>query len=414
MRHQRVFPKFPLLLGLAFLGGSLLGTGCAPVSVGRRSNVELLQAARTQGIPMLDPLELSAETKAYVREHVGTYGTPAARLRRLMHLLVDSDQLDFQYHPNTSLTAEQAFHARGGDCTSYANLLVATARELDIRAYYVRVADMPIYYENQGVLYLSSHLAVGFGEGSESAVVDFSLYKGDWKLGLYHPIDDQEATALFNTNLAVVDLVQNRPAAAERRLRLLTAHVDLPDLVSDLGVALSRQGRSEDAFQLLSSAILRFPDYQPLYVNAASAARESGHLADAERFDAKARSLSDHDPFYWFGRGLALYQRQDYRGAAKEFERALDETPDSTLLLAWSTRAHLSAGDHERGKESFTALLKLNPHTPLVTDLVREYPALKGVAPVPSGKRLPQEGEGGGLAKMGFPAVRVHGPTAFW
>jgi len=393
-----MFPGRSRWVAGVFLSLATLLAACAPIQEGRRSNASLLEGAQQQGIPMLDPLALSAQTRAEVRAKVGTYGTPEERLHRLMHFLVDSDRLDFQYHQNMSLTAEQAYHARGGDCTSYSNLLIATARELDIRAYYVRIADMPIYYEHQGVLYLSSHLAVGWGVGSEAAVIDFSLYKGDWKLGLYHPIDDQEATALFNSNLAVVDLVQNRPQAAEKRLRFLLTQVDIPDLVNDLAVALSRQGRAEDAYQLTTSALLRFPDYQPLYVNAATAARESGHLVDAAHLDAKAEELSSHDPFFWFGQGLALYQREDYRGAAERFRRALDEAPDSTVLLAWCTRANLSAGDQERGKKSFTALVKLNPHTPLVSDLVREYPALKGVTPIPSGKLTPGDSGGGGLA----------------
>lgn len=396
MRTAAVFPRLvPLSAGL-LLAASLL-SACAGLNVGRRSNERLLADARAEGIPMLDPLALSPKTVAEVKAKVGEYGTPLERLRRLKHLLVDTDSLDFQYHANTSLTAEQAYRARGGDCTSYANLLIATARALDIHAYYVRVADMPIYYEHQGILYLSSHMAVGIGVGSEAVVIDFSLYKGSWKLGLYHPIDDQEATALFNANLAVADLVHNRPAAAERRLRFLTARVDLPDLVSDLGVALSRQGRSDEAYRLLSRAIVRFPEYQPLYVNASTAARESGHPLDADRLSAKAHALSDHDPFLWFGKGLARYQREDYRGAAQDFERALDEQPDSTVLLAWATRAHLSAGDQEQGEESFTALLKLDPHTPLVSDLVRAYPALRTVAPKPSGRTLPGETNGSRL-----------------
>lgn len=394
MGPVRLFRRFaPLLCG------ALLVWACAAVNLGRKTNTELLADAHQKGIPLVDPLYLADATKAELREKVGTYGTPVERLRRLMHFLVDSDWLDFQYHANTSLSAEQAFHARGGDCTSYANLLIASSRALDIEAYYVRVSDMPIYYEHQGTLYLSSHMAVGFGVGSEAVVVDFSLYKDDWKLGLYHPIDDEEATALFNTNLAVVDLVQNRPEAAERRLRFLLDHVDLPDLVTDLGVALTRQGRHEDAYRLLTQAIQRFPGYQPLYVNAASVAREVGQPAEADRLENEAQQISEHDPYLWFGHGLALYQQSDFAGAATNFQRALAEQPDNVVILAWSTRAHLAAGNVHAGERAFSQLLKVNPNAPFIADLRREYPSLRKVGVEPSGRRVPVEPEGGDLAR---------------
>jgi transglutaminase-like putative cysteine protease len=94
---------------------------------------------------------------------VGYAGTEKSRLLKVVRFLADADGLSFQYQTQSSLTAEEAFVARRGDCMSYANLLVGLARSLDVPVRFVRITQLPVTWEAGGRFFESSHMAVALG-----------------------------------------------------------------------------------------------------------------------------------------------------------------------------------------------------------------------------------------------------------
>ena len=370
-------------LGLVVL--AVLGAGCAHLGAERRvaalSVTDVVKEAHARGLPLTDPLTLDPLTAAHVREVIGIQGSPRERMRRIIRYLVDRGRMNFRYAPNQSLTAEQAFLQHTGDCMAYTNLYIAMARAVDLPMHFVRITDLPVYYERSGVFYVSSHMAAAYPTGGNDGfgglVIDFSSETDNWRLGLYEPAPDLTAFALFYSNVAMDALVQGHATEAERTLSfLLEKTPNLRELYSNLGVVLMREGRAAAALSLLERGMALFPDYHPLYINAAQAARSLERAELADLYLARGASVATTDPFFLFSRGLSAYQKADYAVAVRQFQQAARAQPDNPVILSWMVRAYLSSGEKHRGKETYQRLVKVAPEHKSLAQLQQQFPEL--------------------------------------
>ena len=62
--------------------------------------------------------------------------------------------------------------------------------------------------------------------------------------------------------------------------------------------------------------------------------------------------------------------------AARQFERASSKKPDSPVILAWLSRAYLSAGRRAEGLEAFSKARKLAPGERILRELTVQFPEL--------------------------------------
>lgn len=365
-----------LLAGLAIL------SGCAtakPLPV--RDGPWLLSEAAREGFRLEDPLSLSPEVRASLRASVGTDGTEVDRMRRLTRHLTSEAGLSFQYSTNATLGAEAAYRERRGDCMAYSALVTAAARDLGVKTNFVYVSEVPIYYQHQGLFFVSSHIAVGVGEGPRQKVYDFVAEQTDWKLALYQRISDADAYALFFNNLAVEKMLAGQEEEAERLLSFLLPRTPLvKELYSNLGVLRMRLGRHAQALEVLELGVARFPSYRPLYTNAVLAARRAGKEQRAVELEKLGSEVAGKDPYFLFGLGLTAYQSGDFESAAARFAEASAALPSSVVIWAWVARAHLAAEKEQQGRAAFEKLRALQPQSPLVSELLRQFPVL-GAAP---------------------------------
>jgi Flp pilus assembly protein TadD len=313
-----------------------------------------LREGLAQGLPLEDPLQLSEASRHRLRLEASEAGGERSQMRKLVRFLIDNDGLAFQYRPTRTLTAEQAFHAREGDCMSYAMLYVAAARSLGIDVHFVRITQLPVFWEDGGRFFTSSHIAVAFGKDSwqeDAMVVDFSAtHTSEWRVSLYDAIDDDTAFVLFHSNRGVEYLLRDDYVEAERVLRFLLDHAPaVPEVYSNLGIVLMRLERAQEATDLYATAIERFPRFVPLYTNAVAAAAASGHPDLVKQWSLAGREVAQSDPAFAFGEGMLAFRQGDYAMAADRFSHALEVHPDDITLLAWTARAYLSAGDMNRG-----------------------------------------------------------------
>jgi tetratricopeptide (TPR) repeat protein len=369
---------------IAALGLLALSAACAPARAPNASSApiphtdaaSLIEAARQQGIKLENPLTIE---KSYLKEAaqvVGTWGTSHERLRRLVNFLNDGTR--FQYAPNLSLTASQAFRERRGDCMAYSNLFVAVARSLGLPTYFVHVSEVLSHYEHKGLFFTSSHVAVGYGTGPSAMVVDFTKESTDWRLSTYRAIDDASATALYYNNLAVDMMMAGRTDEAERMFRfLIEQKPEIEEIYNNLGVLLNRKARYQEALAVLQKGMQAFPAYKPLYTNALVAARGAKRADLAKDFERRGEELVDKNPYFVFAHGLHLYQSADYARAAEEIERASALIPASPVIYAWLARAYMSAGRREEGRRAFTEAKKLSPTSRILEELAAEFPELR-------------------------------------
>lgn len=347
----------------------------------------LLDEGRREGLTLQDPLALDPQIEAEVAKKVGFVGTQAVRTLRIIRFLNDRSTLGFHYDANLTLTAREAYYARRGDCLSYTNLFLAIARYLKIAAYFVHVSEARNFYERDGIFFVSSHMAVGYGGTYTpgrvepyTAIVDFTQESSDWPLMLYESVDDARAFGLFYNNIAVESMMSGDMVHAEKLLRFL-AEKDpgLKEVVNNLGVLYMRMGDYEKALQTLQRAMKTFPAYQPLYTNAIQAARGCQEPEVAAELEARGQALMGNDPFFLFNAGVERFDKKDFAGAAANFSKALKTYPNNPFLNAWLARAYLTGGETEQGVKAFAKAQHLAPNQRMLAQLRQEFPALAAV-----------------------------------
>lgn len=375
-----------MLAGLSVCVATVL-PGCAAWSTHPTSitTATIIREGRAQGLDLEDPLEIDGAMIKEIDEAVGHHGTQEYRLRYLHRYLSDYGYVNFQYLPERSLTARQAFRERRGDCIAYTNLFLALARQIGIPAYFVHVNQVKNYYERAGWLFTSSHVAVGAGSGPNAVIIDFSHEISDWWLSVYETIDDGAALSLFYNNVAVQQMVDGRRAEAEKLFRFLLAREpSVPELYNNLGVLLNRDSRPTEALAFLQAGMSRFPTYEPFFTNALTSARGAGRPDLVRDLEKKGKTAEQADPFFLFAKGLSFFQDAQFDLAASELARAHDAKPDSPAILAWLARAYLTGHRREPGVAAFRELQATAPHgTHLVSDLQQQFPFLVP-GPVPA------------------------------
>jgi hypothetical protein len=375
-------------LAVAFV--LVLSVGCATTSGSQRTPTDdLIEEANGEGVFLESPLLLSPQVRRVVREKIGYEGTEKSRLLKVVRFISDSIGLGFQYQTQSSLTAEKAYVARRGDCMSYANLLVALARTMDVPVRFVRITQLPVTWEAGGRFFESSHMAVALGRDAaweQAVIVDFgNVHTSPWRFSLYDDVSDEQAFVLFQNNVAVQKMLAGDVESADRILRFFQAHSHAPEIANNLSLVLLQTGKDREALDLLEASVERFPRFRPLFANAVQAARRVGDEDLAKTLEARGRELLEDEPAWNFNEGMRSYHARAYSTAALRFEKALSSDPDNIRLLAWSARAHLAAGNLRRGMEQVERIRSGPPsetRTQLLEDLVHAFPQIEAPVPV--------------------------------
>jgi tetratricopeptide (TPR) repeat protein len=371
-----------LCVGLLLLG-LVGGGGCAlhATKVGAPKHPTELLAGKVHEAGWQDlesPFTLDRESLHTVIDRIGRYGTEEERLQRAVRFINSDYGLHFQYAPNLTLTASEAFRERKGDCMTYAALLTAVTRSLGVRSYFVYVDSMPVTYDADGWLYSASHIAVGLGANANRAlVVDFVASQAEWTASMYQPVTDVQALTLYYSNRAVERMVQGEAALAERMLRTLMAEQpDVREPYVNLTVALLRQGRAPEALAFAREALQRFPQFPPLWTNAIKAARASGDAARVQQLEAAVETISRTSPTLQYMQGINALRAGDARKAVAHLERAVAGMSAGTLVRGWLVRAYVQAGEARKAGELLARMHAETPDSVVVERLVAEHPVL--------------------------------------
>jgi tetratricopeptide (TPR) repeat protein len=356
------------LLLLSGLGCVTAGTSVRPDAPG------YLAKAANEGVALRDPLELSEALKKRMRYEVGSYGTAPDRAHRL-RLWLNDVEANFAYSELGTYTAQEAFDAHRGDCFAFTNMFIAMARELSVPVSYTYVREIEGFHERKDLFVVSLHVAATYFDGTEDVIVDFQRKPEHDLLYTYRRIPDDEAVALFNSNLAIENLIRGQSVIAESKLRFLTREVpELPELYANLAAVLLRRDKPQEALQAVDDGLKAGQDFPALYTNGIGAALELGDRERARSYEQLGAKRAENDPLFTFSRGLESYARGDYVLAARHFERVVQLQRDSPMAWVWLVRARFSAGQSQRGAQDLAQALHLVPDDPQLRQLRIQHP----------------------------------------
>jgi len=121
------------------------------------------------------PFQLNEEMAAWAEEMVRGYRSqvPEVKLEILQHSFFDGGEFEFEYDVVRTLTAEEAFAARQGNCMSFTSLFIALSRSLDLQTFLVSVKRQPEVIKDGGLVVVNRHVVAGFKAPTKVHLFDF-------------------------------------------------------------------------------------------------------------------------------------------------------------------------------------------------------------------------------------------------
>jgi tetratricopeptide (TPR) repeat protein len=198
--------------------------------------------------------------------------------------------------------------------------------------------------------------------------------------------DDLDA----NRRLAVILERLGDKAGSIRCLRRVVdaTSTEDPEAVTVLGIALSQDGQHDEAVDLLSDVVRRFPNVSAARADLAMAQLAAGQVREALAGFTEALRLDGQSAQAFCGLGLAYQQLERWREAAEAFRKTEALAPDLAAGPFNLGLALGAAGDHEGAKEALLRAAALAPEDREIRDALQslepEVDSASAAAPAPA------------------------------
>lgn len=244
------------------------------------------------------PFQINQEMEDWAKEKIrGSMSMVAStRLEVLQRSFFETHEFEFEYDQARTLTAQEAFLARHGNCMSFTSLFVALSRSLSMPTFLLSVKRQPEVIKDEGLVVVNRHVVAGYRAPNKVYIYDFYVTDSSPYVS-QRVIDDVEASAIYHTNIGGYAIRIDDLDEAERNLEL--AVVLSPRFAPawvNLGVTRSRLGDTEGAFDALQRALNVEPGNSSALVNLARLYRDQGRTEEAETA-MRAAAEGTRNPF---------------------------------------------------------------------------------------------------------------------
>ena len=338
--------------------------GCAARAPGlvNLSTEEWGRVLRQRGLEpaaVADPLAYTPAMRASGAD-LADSGSVVERLENLQRALFDKGRFPFTYETRGTLTAQEAFQQRRGNCLSFTSLFISLARSIGIE---VRAA-VPAYAgggEREGdLVVVNTHVVAVYRAGDFLAIFDFDRTRQQPVVGA-RLIDDLRLAALHANNLGVDELREGRLEAALRYLETAVKLApDFTDAYANLGVARRRAGDIPGAFEAYRAALLMAPRDSRILGNLATLYQTQGQQREARTALLQA-DIAPASPYFLMVRGDLEMTQGNVEGAIVLYRRARSLAPQLPAPLICIAQAEMARGRPRAARRALQRALKLDP-----------------------------------------------------
>ncbi|MBD3265647.1 tetratricopeptide repeat protein [bacterium] len=237
-------------------------------------------------------------------------------------------------------------------------------------------------------------------EAREELIIAAELYKeGKYDSAIIRLLDlknqagvQKEASLLLGMAFAKKGLYKR---SHDVFLAFIKSHTPDIMVLYNLGLALNRMGRYQEAINYLTEALNRDPEYEEALCEMGIASQMTGYLTAAREYFVKTLKIDRDNPRPYAQLARMAYDREDgaktaeflkraksiatpcpevslvegyifhhtgkQEKAIKAFEECLRQTPDHFEALKWLARSYFEMGDHTAAAEKYKAASALNP-----------------------------------------------------
>jgi Flp pilus assembly protein TadD len=351
----KVCARAVLLLGLAACSGHL------PESVSIEYSPEELLPERApfyspgdvDQLSPVSPLALDADMEAFLADIKQRSGSKRALLNNILRGLL-GDGTVIQYDNFKTYTAQEAFHAREGNCLAFTNLFVALARAGGLKVYYQEV-DIPHNWERQGETWVyNRHISAYVDLDIQGDYyVDFNLNPSEVEFYEVDRISDAEALAQYHNNMGVYWMLAERFDVAYLHFReAISLSGNEAWFWTNLGVLYHRVHDDKRA----EAAWLRAVDIgndHSAESNLARYYRRVGNDEMADLFQDRVRRYRLKNPFYRYELAEAAYYRGDYETSIDQLKAAIRIRNTEEQFHRLLGLNYVKTGQGEKAQKSF-------------------------------------------------------------
>jgi tetratricopeptide (TPR) repeat protein len=316
------------------------------------------------------PFEIDDEIRQLARDVTKDATTDRQKVRSIVHAIIDLTGFSISYDWLSNKTAKEVFRQGKGNCLAYSNLFVGMARSVGLNATYADVAFTENVRREAEVVVSSKHVTAAVKEGPEIVLIDFTRTP-ERKYIAFRVIDDLEAIANFYNNQGFLygyftetEDVDFDPQEKELEMYHLALEV-LPSFIrarNNLGVALRRRGRVDEAIEQYKMVLKSDPKYPETLSNLGTAYLLQGRTEEALEAYRRAAENAGPDGYIHHRLGIMYLRLGRYRAAIQQFRKALSKEPDLAEAHFHLGECYSRLGNEKKAVEEYQAALALDPN----------------------------------------------------
>lgn len=313
----------------------------------------ILDIPPEQFMPSADILAVNDDMRAFLTERVPSAGNRKQKVEAILRAMLD-DGLRLDYNLFHTLTAEEAFYAREGNCMSFTNLFVALARESGITTTYQEVEVPPSWGSREDTWLFNKHLNAVVDLPGGSMMVDFSMESFDNHYRR-NTLDDTEALARYHNNMGVHLMMDKELDAAFAHFRnAINLAPGTGYFWTNLGSLYRRSGEVLAAEAAYLEAIEISRDTAAMS-NLARLYRSQGREELANWYETKVELFRSNNPYYLHLLAQQAFDDGNYELSVSRSKSALrvdDQRHEVHRLLGM---AYIRLGRPEDATEAFAS-----------------------------------------------------------
>jgi len=352
------------VLHLSLTGGAVaaavLVVACASTAA-PPSRIVPLRAHPDFHVPDLDVTAVSPEMEQFLEVYVGKIDNLDNRAWKLAWAASDRNILPFRYDPALTLTSVEAFASRRGNCLSFANMLVAMARNQGLKAWYQEVEIPPQWSSTNDTVMVSLHVNVVIHGRHDEWVLDISGENMSTSRKIRR-ISDTEALAQHYNNLGANALIEGDLGQAYAYyFKAIETAPELPYVWSNLGVVYNRNGQTEDARRAYLQALQIDPGQSTAANNLFAIYQKEGNLDAAHRLQAQVDRYRRKNPYYLYYLSTVAAEQGHYDESTAMLRKAISMYEGEYRFHYELARMEALSGDMDAAQASLHRALELAP-----------------------------------------------------
>lgn len=344
-----------MALGLASaLIAALLLSACSAQTAEVRDNSALrlqVHAAvptawrqAAESIDDISPLATTPEIRDFAHSVVKGRSGREEQIIALTHEIISDDGLGLRYEADATRTASEAFRSGTANCMGFANLLIASAREVGLNAEYELVSQWPDWNKVGNVLVSSLHIRVVSRVAGNRLI--FDLYPDPIESAFSAvSLSDNDALAHHLNNLAMHALRRGDNAEAYAFLyKSIETSPDTAFVWSNMGILLSRHDLNKLAEAAFQEALLIEPDGLIALSNLQRLYNAQGRYEEAQQLDGQLVRHRSRNPYYHAWQGQRAYEQGNFEEAIGHFKDAISRKKNERNFYVQLSKSYEQLG----------------------------------------------------------------------